>query len=240
MSKKPKFIIERPGRLVSDVQLYLNTVDSQTVFMGLQSQEAVGLLTFGGRMSEIWDAASRDDPYADYYLLKVYDAIIKLRNELAALIQDYDAKLKENLRDSHISCDAFASEKPLIKPLWFRTQYGYLGAQLIADFDKFTRLVLTANWIGILLDDNPQALRKRIIDKITKIFQLPMRWQDFELIRRDIKNKSEKSIQAQEILGKLPDAILDKTLRAPFAPNIKPPGKEKKTTEPPTSSPQAT
>ena len=48
-SNKPKFIIERPGRLVSDVQLHLNTVDAQTLFLGLQSKEAVGLLAFGGR-----------------------------------------------------------------------------------------------------------------------------------------------------------------------------------------------
>lgn len=36
--KKEKFTIERPGRLVSDVKLYLNTVDAQTVFLGLQSK----------------------------------------------------------------------------------------------------------------------------------------------------------------------------------------------------------
>ena len=142
-----------------------------------------------GGMSDIWDAASRDDPYADYYLLKVYDAIIKLRNELAVFIQDFEAKLKANLQDSHISCTPFASEKPLIKPLWFRTQYGYLGAQLIADFDKLTRILLTANWMGVLFEQEPQTLRKEVLGKITTIFQLPMQWEDLSLTRKRIKDK---------------------------------------------------
>ena len=55
--KKNLFQFARPGRLVSEVQLYLNTVDSQRIFSGAQAQDAVGLLQFAGKMTELWNAA---------------------------------------------------------------------------------------------------------------------------------------------------------------------------------------
>jgi integrating conjugative element protein (TIGR03761 family) len=219
-NKKP-FKIERPGRLKSEVQLALHTVDAQTAFAGYSAKDAVSLLRFGGRMTEVWDAAAKDDPYADWMLLKVYDGLIKLRNQLAALIQDYQYQLNQSCQYSSLTLTPFLSEKPLLKPLWFRTQYGYLGANLIADFDELIRTVLTANRVGVILDKSHEVIRDEWLKQINELFKLPFKWQPFNVTRADMKENNELAAKAKKGLGKLPNNILMKTLRSPFSPHIR-------------------
>jgi integrating conjugative element protein (TIGR03761 family) len=219
-NKKP-FNIERPGRLKSEVQLALHTVDAQTAFAGYSAKDAVSLLRFGGRMTEVWDAAAKDDPYADWMLLKVYDGLIKLRNQLAALIQDYQYQLNQSCQYSSLTLTPFLSEKPLLKSLWFRTQYGYLGANLIADFDELIRTVLTANRVGVILDKSHEVIRDKWLKQINELFKLPFKWQPFNITRADVKESNELAAKAKKALGKLPNDILTKTLRSPFSPHIR-------------------
>ncbi len=219
--KKQHFKLERPGRLISEVQLALNTVDAQTAFSGYQSKEAISLLQFAGKMTEIWNATEKDDPYADLFLLKVYDNIIKLRNQLATTIQDYQHQLDQHNKSLNLKLTPFISEKPLVKSLWFRTQYGYLAANIIADFDELMRTVLTANRVGVLLEKPHDVIREEWLNQIQLLFKLPFKWQQLNITRTDILAKNELAQKAQEQMGALPDKVLSKTLRSPFAPNIK-------------------
>ena len=81
-----------PGRLLGNVSFEIHTMDAQLLFSGYTDKNAVGLLQFAALMTTIWDAAEKDDPYADWYLLKTYDAIIQLRNQFAQTIQDYQER----------------------------------------------------------------------------------------------------------------------------------------------------
>lgn len=210
----------RPGRLSGSLPFEIHTLDAQSLFGGYIRNEAVGLLQFGGLMTTIWNAAEKDDPYADWYLLKVYDELTKLRNTIASVTQDYQQKLQEAYGRTNLHLMPFASQKPVVKPLWFRTQYGYLGANLIADFDTLVRTVLTANRIGVLLDKPINDIKDEWIDKIVALFKLPARYQSFAVTRLDVVNNTDVAKKAQDVLGKLPKSVLDKQLRAPFAPYI--------------------
>ena len=216
--KKKRFISKRPGRLSGSIPFELHTADAQQVFAGYSTKDAVSLLQFGGRMTHLWSAAEKDDPYADWYLLKVYDGIVRLRNQLAATIQDYQAQMTQG--ESNLALQPFTSEKPVVKSLWFRTQYGYLGASVIADFDKLIRTVLTANRIGVLLEKSHETIRDEWLNKIVILFKLPFKYQSFEITRADVEADNALAKRAQEVLGTLPESVLAKTLRSPFAPAI--------------------
>lgn len=209
-----------PGLLSGSIPFEIHTVDAQLLFSGRIHNGAPNLLKFGGQMTVIWEAAERDDPYADWYLLKVYDAVIRLRNQFAEVIQDYQEKIRLAYGRAQLSLVPFASEKPVVKNLWFRTQYGYLGANIIADFDELMRLALTANRIGVLLDAPIESIRDRWIQKTLSLLRLPFKWQSFEITRFDIINENSLAEKAKAALGQLPSQIIDKKLRAPFAPYI--------------------
>jgi len=220
VKNKPYKKGQRPGRLLGSLPFEIHTIEAQRLFSGNTGKDAMGLLRFGGQMTEIWEAAEQDDPYADWYLVKVYDGIVKLRNQLATVTQDYQAKIQEVYGRANLPLTPFASQKPIVRNLWFRTQYGYLGANLVADFDELMRVVLTANRVGVLLDKPQDAIRVEWIDKINGLFQLPFKWQAFKLTRADVEANNDLAKSVHSVLGKLPEAILNKTLRAPFSPFI--------------------
>lgn len=210
----------RPGRLSGSIPFEIHTMDAQLLFFGYVNRSSVGLLQFAAQMTAIWVASEKDDPYADWHLLKVYDAIIKLRNQFAQIIQDYQEKMRETYGRANLLLTPFVSQKPVIKNLWFRTQYGYLGAAIIGDFDELMRVVLTANRVGVLLHQSQDAIRSQWSDKVISLFQLPFKWQSFAITRSDIECDSDAAKLAQKAFGKLPRSVLDKTLRAPFSPYI--------------------
>ena len=235
--KKGKKAI-KPGRLSGCIPFEIHTADAQLYFSGYGSHETAGLLKFGGQMTAIWDASEKDDPYADWYLLKVYDAMIKLRNQLAGAIQDYQQRIHETYGRDNLSLTPFASLRPVVQSLWFRTQYGYLGANVIADFDLLMRTIHTAHRAGVLLDKPHVAIREEWGRKIADLFKLPFKWQAFNITRADIEADNEAAKAAAKLLGKLPERVLNKTLRSPFAPlssitvdNIQPKQNEQKEQE---------
>lgn len=218
-AKKP-FNFERPGRLMNRVELIINTPAAQKLLTGSINKGDVGLLQFTVLIAEIWKQAERDDPYADWYLVKIYDAMVTLKNQLAAEIQLQQQALNKINSTSGFIIKAFSSEKPLVKTVWFKTPYGYLGAQLIAVFDELIRTVVTASHVGVILDKGHEAVRDEWAGKIIDLFKLPLKWQAFDITRDDVVAKNDKAKLAQKALGKLPEVILTKKLRSPFAPKI--------------------
>ncbi len=221
--KKKRKRSNRPGRLSGSVPFEIHTVDAQLVFAGYNPKNSVSLLQFGGQMTTIWDAAENDDPYADVYLLKVYDGIKQCRNQLATVIQDHQATIQAMYHRDSISLTPFASQKPVVKSLWFRTQYGYLGASVIADFDELMRTVLTAHRVGVLLEHSPEAIRDEWVNRIAALFKLPFKWQPLNITRADVEANNALAEKAQQAMGKLPEPVLTKKLRSPFSPVIKAP-----------------
>lgn len=219
---------KKPGRLNGEVHLTLHTAYAQKLFLGFRpDKRSVNLLQFGGRMTQVWDAVERDDPYADWYLLKVYDLLIKLQKQLSGEIEKYQAKLKEANQLVNLTIHPFESQQPVVESLWFRTQYGYMAANLVAHFDELMRTILTANRVGILLDKPEKDIRQTWLDQLLTLFRLPFKWKALPVTRADIKSNNDQAKIAQEKMGQLPEPILLLTLRSPFAPVIKSPTENK-------------
>jgi len=220
-NKKKAIRYRLPGYLTGDTKFEIHTPEASTLFFGRAENNVVGLLYFGQQMSRIWDAAEQDDPYADWYLLKIYDAIIKARQQLTAVIQEYQRHIQHTYRSTTVNLAPFFSERPLVRSLWFRTPYGYLAANVIADFDELMRIILTAQCVGVLLKPAPDKIIAEWTAKIVALLQLPFTWQSFNVTRNAVNTEQANAIAAEKAMGQCPEAVLNRSLRSPFAPLIK-------------------
>ncbi len=216
---------KRPGRLRGNIVLSLHTFQAQRLFNGYKDKRAVGLVPFGGAMTQVWDAAEQDDPYADFYLLKVYDQFSQLKSSLQEAISQCKSELNNANAQSNLEFSAFVSQKPVNYELWFRTQYGYLGAQLLANLDELMRVLITAERVGVLLSEPYDVLRKRWVKRLLDFFALPFSWEKSGLDRKTIMSDDEDTRaiikKLDEKIGQLPQSVLAGTIRSPFAPRIR-------------------
>lgn len=224
-TSKDEIILKKPSRLAPEVTLKLHTSAAQQLFISdkhSSNKYTSNLLQFGGRMTDIWLAAKKDDPYADWFLLKAYDQIVKLRAQLTEVVKAYQAKLDQANAAGRLDFQLFAAEEPTTQPLHFSTQYGFLAASLVADYDVLMRIILTARHLGVLLDKPYSVIQQQWKQQIIGLFRLPFQWKPFAINRKDMENQTEQAKLAQAKMGELPEVVLKATLRAPFAPLIQP------------------
>jgi integrating conjugative element protein (TIGR03761 family) len=122
------------GNLQGAATLVIQTRQAQHLLNGRAKRKdkagIIGLNHFSRLIRSIWMAASHDDPYADWYLVRILEGIEDARAEFARLHQDCQQRL-HCIRGVEI--DLAHSASPSRVPLNFATPYGYMGAYLIAD-----------------------------------------------------------------------------------------------------------
>ena len=146
-----------PGALRGEVWLQLQTRQAQRLLAGRRAGEGkapiVGLLGFAERLRLVWQAARADDPYADWWLLKVERALAQSATELTVARSAIDALLAAS---EGLTVTVAASVKPARVKLLFANPYAYRGAQLLAAYDGFARRVLSAQHVGLLNRDEAE------------------------------------------------------------------------------------
>ena len=70
---------DQPGALRAVVTLTLETRQAQRMVKGRPGTSdkpaIMGLIGFANRLRVIWQGARADDPYADWWLVKIHDAL---------------------------------------------------------------------------------------------------------------------------------------------------------------------
>ena len=90
----------------------------------------VGVPYFSKLVHSIWQAAREKDPYAELYLLRIYDSLVQARREFQNLEAHYRQCFKNEI-DAEL--DSFIDEHPLSIPLAFTTPYAFMAAYLLTD-----------------------------------------------------------------------------------------------------------
>lgn len=203
----------KPGRITSKASIILQTKPAQRLFMN-----SVGVTEFSKRMNQIWQSAAQDDPFADLFLLRIYDALVQTRRKLSEYKDKYQHILME--AEDGVRLEIGESTKPLEFPLDFLTPYGYMASYMLADFDKLTRLFLTLRRLGLIDGYFKEALSEAntlILDVLSK----PSEWHFTGVTRKDMQEKNQLAKKAIELMGKISPKILQAKLRSPHAPVIK-------------------
>ena len=207
-----------PGALRGQVWLTVQTRQAQRLIHGRNGNAdkaaIIGLVGFADRLRVIWQAARNDDPYADWWLVKVHEALERVRdlvkNEQAAL----DAQL-EQLTSLEVA--VAESMKPYRIALQFANPYAYRGAQMIAEYDRFVRTLLTGHHVGILSGSSTEGLLNTCARKIRGVFAIPQGYHFIGIDRASLTQGTTNASRARQVMGEVPEDVLDGSHQAPLA-----------------------
>lgn len=208
-----------PGALRGQVWLTVQTRQAQRLIRGRNGNAdkpaIIGLVGFADRLRVIWQAARNDDPYADWWLVKVHEALERVRdlvkNEQAAL----DAQLEQL---TALEVAVAESMKPFRIALQFANPYAYRGAQLIAEYDRFVRTLLTAHHVGVLTGAAMEGLLNTCARKIRGAFAVPQGYHFLNVDRAALEQGTANASRARQVMGEVPEDVLNGALQAPLAP----------------------
>ena len=208
-----------PGALRGQVWLTVQTRQAQRLIRGRNGNAdkpaIIGLVGFADRLRVIWQAARNDDPYADWWLVKVHEALERVRdlikNEQAAL----DAQLEQL---TALEVAVAESMKPYRIALQFANPYAYRGAQLIAEYDRFVRTLLTAHHVGVLSGAAMESLLNTCARKIRGAFVVPQGYHFLNVDRAALKQGTANASRARQVMGEVPEDVLNRAHQAPLSP----------------------
>jgi integrating conjugative element protein (TIGR03761 family) len=210
---------EKPGALHGQVWLTIQTNQAQQLIHGRagtpDKPTIIGLVGFANRLRVIWQAARSDDPYADWWLIKVHEAI-----EIAGSYLDHQqadlAKQLEQMTAMEVS--VAASQRPCRVRLQFANPYAYRGAQLLAEFDRLVCTALTARHIGLMDGKAYVHVQQTCARKLRALFMIPQGYWLLKLDRKSVRKATGRSHEARQTMGEIPDDILSGERQAPLVP----------------------
>lgn len=210
-----------PGPLRSESWITLQTRQAQRLVGGRRAEDGtpgiVGLTRFASMLRPLWNAARADDPWADWWLLKVHDAIEQGHQELDVLLEHVSGLLKKT---PNVSVTMAVSIEPLKVPLTFTNPYAFRGAYLLAKFDDLVRAVLTARHVAMLDRDSSERLIADGGRQVRRAYNSALGYRFLAISREDARLMTARIKEAEAQMGALPPDILESKLRAPFAPEI--------------------
>lgn len=208
-----------PGVLRGQVWLTIQTRQAQQLVRGRngtsEKPAITGLVGFANQLRVIWQAARNDDPYADWWLIKVHETLDSTRQLVNKRQTEVDALL-----DQMTSMEVVVAEssRPYRVPLRFANPYAYRGARLIAEYDTLVCTVLTGTHIGLFDRETSDGFLKLCTRKIRGAFALPQNYRFLRLDREAIRKGTGKAAQAAELMGVVPDDVMSGEYRAPLVP----------------------
>jgi integrating conjugative element protein (TIGR03761 family) len=172
------------GRLADQTPdaMTLHTREAWQMFAGRRGDAAGQVAAIpGGRrfaavLRSIWALSARDNPYADWILIRVTQRLGEIRAQMAGTIKDREAEL-DRLRARGLSLSVLASSRPVTVELGFRSPYGYATAEAIVEFDYHVRLVQTLMLKDRLTDEAGREAIREIGRGLRALFLEPIRWE---------------------------------------------------------------
>ena len=207
------------GPLRGQVWLTIQTRQAQQLVRGrsgtADKPTIIGLVGFADRLRVIWQAARNDDPYADWWLLKVHDGIEAAGTLIGQRQQALDALLQQM---ESIEVSIAASLHPFRMPLQFANPYAYQGAKCLSAYDSLVCTALTAQHVGLL---DSEACRRELnlcARKIRALFTISQSYRFLGIDRPLIHRATAESERARQLMGVLPDDVLSGERQAPLVP----------------------
>lgn len=205
-----------PGKLLGSATLTLQTQQAARLVRGRAKTSdkpaIIGLLSFAAMCRTIWHGVRADDPYADWWRLRVDSAI---RDAHAVL--DEERRSLDPLfdRGGAVSVQPARSAKPVRIALNFTNPDAFRAAQVVGHFDGVACDLLALAHTGSLDRDDARYRLKRCGRVVRHVLQSAVGYRYLGVDRLALRRGTALALQAQEAMGDCPQSLLDKAYRHP-------------------------
>lgn len=218
--KSPRHEDNSPGVLHGQTWLTVQTHQAQRLILGrnktAEKPAIIGLVGFADRLRVIWQAARDDDPYADWWLIKIHEALKQTRESLRQRQAAFDSSL---LQLQGIEVSVAVSKRPYRFQLQFANPYAYQGAQMIAEYDNLVRTILTCRHIGQLNDKPVDTCISHCAHRVRATFSVPQGFRSLGLKREILQQAEGIDPRVSKLMGNIPEDVLSGEQRAPLTPH---------------------
>lgn len=230
------------GSLRSDMALTLHTHHASRIWHGRAPAEGkpgiIGLNGFVSIMNKLKRGAEQDDPYSDWWMIRIEEKIADTKTRLQTLREQVDQALADV--PPALSLGENLNVQPIKLPLFVSSQLGFMAVYLLADYDDVARRLILAHHTALIdrstlerwLNDGAHALRS--------LFSMAQQYRYSGTQRDDFAANNAAARAAREKYGELPQDVLEGTRRSRFAPPIQrrsPLSGRPTRTEPPIAAP---
>jgi len=175
-----------------------------------------GVGRFSGAAGQIYRAAIADDPWADWWLIRIDEKIAQARASLERYSKQIDELIPKN---RNIKIKHTDSAGPVERNLQFPTpSYPYRIAYLIIDFDELCSSVLGLSHRGLL----PKSRAHLYIDNMGKPIRAALGctagYRFRGVTRNDLLANNPKAQEATLLMNEVPKDIFEGKQRSPDAP----------------------
>ncbi len=210
------------GSLRSAMALTLHTHHASRIWHGRAPAEGrpgiIGLNGFISIMNKLKRGAEQDDPYSDWWMLRIEEKITDTKARLQVLREQVDQALADV--PPALSVGENLNVQPVKLPLYVSSQLGFMAVYLLADYDDLARRLILAHHTALIdrstmerwLNDGAHALRS--------LFSLAQQYKYSGAQRDDFAANNAVARAAREKYGELPQDVLEGTRRSRFAPPL--------------------
>lgn len=210
------------GALRSAMQLTLHTHHASRIWNGRAKMPdraaIIGLNGFVSVMNRMKRGAEQDDPYSDWWMIRVEEKLDDTKARLQVLREQVDQVLASV--PPALSLGENLNVEPVKLPLYVGSQHGFLAVYLLAEYDDLARRLILAHHTALIdrrtmeqwLDEGAHLLRST--------FSLAQRYQYSGARRDDFAANNAVARTAREKYGELPQDVLEGARRARFSPPI--------------------
>ena len=210
----------RDPSIQTDVWLSLYTRYAQLLVRGRRVKgkpPIVGLLRFADSLRVIWHAAEANDPYADWWLIKLQDTYHVICNRIENVTAESFARLPAR---ETFQIAPPEDKEPFRIRLSFATPYAYQAAELLGKFDALARQVLVCKHLGVTDNKTAKNTIYQVARLIRGLFALATRYKHLGIDRNNPLSFEADGEAAQRFMGDLPEDVKAGTRRARLAPAI--------------------
>lgn len=210
------------GVLRSQMTLQIHTRQAARLWYGRKlSEDKPGILGLNGFLAitnRINIGSRQDDPYSDWWMLRIEEKIDETKEALNKLKTEVDQvffsvpatfTLTENV-----------NIQPATLPIFAGSHMGYLAIYVLALYDEIVRKVMLALHIALISRVQVDHWLEQGDHYMRSLFGLAQLYRYSGITRKDIAEGNAAVRAALEKFGQLPEGILEGKLRSRFSPPL--------------------
>lgn len=209
------------GALRADMKLTLHTHHAARIWHGRAASEGrpaiIGLNGFVSVMSKVKRGAEQDDPYSDWWMLRIEEKLEQTKGRLQSLREQVDQALAEV--PLALSLGENLNVQPVKLPLFVNAQLGFMAVYLLADFDDIARKLILAHHTALIDRSTLERWLNEGAHALRSLFSLAQQFRYSGCSRDDLRQRTPQPVppwtSSESCRRKCSKALCDLASRRP-------------------------